>query len=137
MNILIFNSSAVRLSVSFLCCFFLLLPHSKAQYYPNYSIPVYEGSKLLPLAWVGGLNNPQFSSADLNNDGINDLVIFDRTGNKFLTFINDNKRDTVSYTYAPKYELNFPPITSWALLLDYNHDNIPDLFAHTNLGIQV
>jgi len=115
---------------------FFTLPVS-AQYYPNYSIPVSVGTKNLPLAWVGGLNNPQFSAADLNNDGIKDLVIFDREGNKFLTFLNNNTPNTVSYTYAPKYELNFPEITDWALLVDFNHDNIADIFAHTTLGIQV
>lgn len=118
---------------------FILLQNvsSFAQYYPNYDIPVFSGNQKLTHAWVGGLNNPQFSAADLNNDGVDDLVIFDRTGNKFLTFLNCNISDSLCYTYAPRYELNFPSLFDWALLLDFNCDGIADLFAHTNIGVQV
>src|SRR5690348_1613496 len=98
----------------------LVITHtSSAQYYPNYSIPASNGSHSLPYPWVGGLNNPQFSAADLNNDGVKDLVIFDRTGNKFLTFINNNIPNTFGYSYSPKYELNFPALLDWALLVDF------------------
>ncbi len=118
--------------------FILIQSYSSfAQHYPNYDIPVFAGSKKLELAWAGGLNNPQFSPADLNNDGIDDLVIFDREGNKFLTFLNTGIVDSICYTYAPRYELNFPAITDWALLLDFNCDGVADIFAHTNIGVQV
>lgn len=129
-----FRVRNIFFSVTFI---FSLSFSSRAQYYPNYSVPVFNGSKQLQHAWVGGLNNPQFSSADLNNDGVEDLVIFDRTGNKFLTFLNCNQADSVCYTYAPRFELNFPQITDWALLLDFNGDGIADIFAHTNVGVQV
>ncbi len=84
--------------------------------------------KLYP--WVGGLNNPQFSNADLNNDNISDLVVFDRVGNKFLTFLNGGTPNTIDYTYAPEYEVNFPAGAKfWSLLLDYDCDGIEDLFS--------
>ena len=51
--------------------------------------PVYQNNQLLKFPFTGGLNAPQFSAADLNNDGANDLVIFDRAGNVVLTFINN------------------------------------------------
>lgn len=89
------------------------------------------------MPWVGGLNNPQFSEADLNNDGILDLVIFDRTGDRLLTFSNSGMANNVDYNYAPIFEKNFPKMDSWCLLLDFNCDNIEDIFTHTTLGTKV
>ena len=37
--------------------------------------------------WAGGFNSVQFSEIDLNLDGIKDLFVFDRTGNRISTFI--------------------------------------------------
>lgn len=110
---------------------------SYAQYGPNFNIPVFRGNDSLKLAWVGGLNAPQFSAADLNNDGTNDLVVFDRSGNTLLTFVNNGTPNQSDYAYAPLYANYFPSIQYWALLLDYNCDNVPDLFTHTTLGIRV
>ena len=33
-------------------------------------------------AWSGGFNSVQFSEIDLNLDGIKDLFVFDRSGNR-------------------------------------------------------
>ncbi len=122
------------------CSFFILLfiQHSvSAQYFPNYDIELLKGSVAFKMPWVGGLNNPQFSAADLNNDGISDLVIFDKTGKRLLTFTNTGTSGIVDYHYAPKYEKNFPKMDSWCLLLDFNCDNIADIFTHTTLGTKV
>ncbi len=115
----------------------LIALQASAQYGPNFSIPVFRGADSLKLAWVGGLNTPQFSAADLNQDGINDLVIFDRSGNTLLTFINHGTPNTSDYVYEPKYASYFPVLNNWALLLDFNCDNVPDIFTHTALGIKV
>ncbi|MFT6148199.1 MAG: hypothetical protein ACJAUH_000880 [Saprospiraceae bacterium] len=92
-------------------------------------IDLKENNKTLTLGDLGGLNNPQYSDPDLNNDGINDLIVFDRTDNRFFTFINNGTPNTIDYTYAPKYAKNFPDANKWALTRDYNCDGIPDLFA--------
>jgi hypothetical protein len=70
-------------------------------------IDLKENNKTLTLGDLGGLNNPQYSDPDLNNDGINDLIVFDRTDNRFFTFINNGTPNTIDYTYAPKYAKNF------------------------------
>ncbi len=117
--------------------FFLLITvQASAQYGPNYSIPVYRGNDSLKHAWVGGLNAPQFSAADLNNDGVKDLVIFDRSGNSLLTFVNNGTPNVSDYVFAPQFAVHFPVINNWALLLDYNCDGVSDLFTHTALGIK-
>ena len=47
-----------------------------------------DGGKALSFPWVGGLNACQFGSIDLDFDGKNDLVVFDRQGNRMSCFVN-------------------------------------------------
>jgi hypothetical protein len=92
--------------------------------------PVEDASgRLLPLAWAGGLNNPQLSNIDLDGDGVLDLFIFDRSGNIVLPFRHGGEVDSLDYAFAPMYQAMFPPLERWALLRDYNCDQLPDLFA--------
>ncbi len=85
--------------------------------------------KPIPYPFVGGFLSPQFSNIDLNNDGKKDLFIFDRGGNKVLTFLNAMGPNGESWVYAPDYEMAFPKMTSWALLADYNGDGKEDIFT--------
>lgn len=91
--------------------------------------------------WAGGLNFIQASTIDLNLDGINDLFLFDRSGNKIRTFINNGTLGSVDYTYAPQYESKFPVLHDWVLLADYNCDGKTDVFSYAinngAAGIQV
>jgi hypothetical protein len=123
-----------------LLCALLLFSFSFSQS-PKYrviSIPVEKNTIQLREPWVGGMNSPQFSSINLNNDSLPDLFIFDKVGDKVLTYINNGNGTDSNYTYAPQYEELFPPdLFSWALIRDYNHDNIPDIFTHANTGSQV
>lgn len=86
------------------------------------------------MPWAGGLNAAQTNTLDLNGDGHPDLVIFDRTSDRVITFINTNNQ----YRFAPEYETFFPSeITNWMLLRDYNGDGKKDIFTGDNLGIKV
>ena len=67
--------------------------------------------KILRHAWVGGLNSCQFSDIDLNNDGISDLFVFDKTGNKSLTFINNGISDSVDYIYNYYFQKYFSSVS--------------------------
>ncbi|KAA3641141.1 MAG: VCBS repeat-containing protein, partial [Bacteroidetes bacterium] len=80
---------------------------------------------------TGGLNAPQLSEVDLNDDGIMDLFIYDRIGSRVLTFLNSGE-GSGSYTYAPEFEVNFPPVNGWMLLRDYDGDDIMDIFAYSD-----
>ena len=105
---------------------------SRGQSSNNYridTVPVYQYGRQLTYPWVGGFNSPQFSSVKLDSLGVSLLVVFDRCGNHFYTFLGKGILDSASYVYAPQYEKNFPVCNNWALLRDYNCDGIPDIFA--------
>ncbi len=85
--------------------------------------------------WAGGLNAPQFSTMDLDSDGTDDLVVFDRGSRRVTTFLGDAA--TKTYRHAPSYENRFPDMANWMLLVDYDRDGRKDLFTHTPQGIKV
>ncbi|TVR76285.1 MAG: T9SS C-terminal target domain-containing protein [Chitinophagaceae bacterium] len=133
-----------KVYLSFLLMMLLFSPISdlRAQSIPFfesiYDVPVSNNGHILETPWIGGLNNPQFSEADLNNNGINDLVIFDRTGFKVLTFINNGIPDSISYTYAPEYAERFPSqLRHWMLMKDMACNGIPDIISSQLASIRV
>jgi len=91
----------------------------------------------LNKAWVGGLNSCQYGAIDLNLDGIKDLIVFDRNGNRLLTFINNGIPNVISYSFAPEFAPKFPYIHDWIQLEDYNCDGKTDIFKYTNGGMAV
>lgn len=121
----------------FIFFFSILLPwHALAQftYEMDQSIPVEVEGKLLKMPWAGGLNSAQINTMDLDGDGIEDLVVFDRASNKISTFLNQENE----YVYHPEYELLFPKeISRWMLLRDYNCDGKKDIFFPISNGIAV
>jgi len=96
--------------------------------------PIISNSKLLDMAWAGGLNAAQYSTTDINGDGKQDLVLYDRSNANINTFLN---RDTF-WEYAPLYERYFPDdLEGWMLLRDYDCDGKEDLFTRSPFGIRV
>lgn len=85
-------------------------------------------------AWAGGINSAQYNTMKLNNDALEDLVIFDRTNNKISTFLGVETSGQKSYVYTPEYENYFPELTFWMLLRDYDGDGKKDIFAYSRRG---
>ena len=112
-----------------LLCLYACFLQGQTTKFPVTGIPVERFGRSLQNAWAGGINAPQFFQVDLNNDGLNDLFVFDRGSNKVLTFLNDGSHSDTAFHYAPEYEAVFPVMTQWAALADYNRDGIPDLFT--------
>ena len=107
---------------------------SQFQYHFNQEVPVVQGSSVSTKAWAGGLNAGQYNTIDLDNDGLLDLMIFDRDNNKVLTFISDGTQ----YSYAPELEHLFPAgLKSWVVLKDYNCDGKADLFTSSLFGMSL
>ena len=98
------------------------------------SIPVNDNELALSLPWAGGLNNPQFSSYDFNNDGTPDLFVFDKSGNVILPMIKTGPSGSMDFQFSPQYNIHFPKLGDWALLRDFNCDGMPDIFTYSLFG---
>ena len=116
--------------------FVLIVSCAQAQftYELHQDIEVEVDGELLTLPWAGGLNSIQVNTMDLNGDARQDLVLFERTANKLITFLNQNNQ----FVAAPEYEALFPAeVTQWILLRDYNCDGKKDIFTSNPFGITV
>lgn len=116
------------------------------------------GAGVLTNAWAGGLNAAHIAALDLNGDGQEDLIVFDRNAKKPLCFVYaadavagtadvaSGVADVASgvadaacpYVYAPAYADLLPPLREWVQAKDYNGDGLPDLFTFNGVaGISV
>lgn len=91
----------------------------------------------LQYPWAGGLNSCQFCAVDIDLDGINDLLVFDRHGNRKLTFINRGTTNTIGFDFEPGFALQLPELHDWVLTADYNCDGKMDLFTYGMGGVRV
>jgi hypothetical protein len=105
-------------------------------YIYNYQIPFTHNGRTLKYPLAGGLNNPQFSAADINVDGKKDIYVFDRSGNKSIILLNEGEAGTINYDYWQQFETNFPDLFDWAILLDYNCDGLEDIITGFDNGIK-
>ena len=132
------NNYTIKSLFILIFCGISLSLFSQKTFIERADISVNENGKQFLNPWIGGLNNPQFSAADLNNNGVDDLVVFDKTGDKLLTFINNGTPNQVDYVYAPEFESRFPifetdtpRVKHWMLMEDFNCDGVLDIFAST------
>ena len=98
------------------------------------SLEVKENGISFKFPFAGGINSGQFSEIDLNLDGILDLIVFDKSGDKITPFIKQNNE----YKYAPEYQSNFPDtLHDWVLIYDYNCDGKNDLYTYSTGGMAI
>jgi len=120
----------------FLAFIFLISDNAFSQinFSRDTTISVMENANGFKHAWVGGINAMQPSQIDLNLDGINDLILFDRTGTKLTPFLDINGE----YVFAPEYRSAFSNhLHDWVILSDYNCDGKQDIFTYSSAGIAV
>lgn len=132
----------MKFTVVALFCVIQLFPIAlRAQrntiYLPDQSIKVNAYGQERPLAWCGGFNQPQFQNADLNKDGLQDLVLFEWYARTLRTFINIGTAGAAKYVYAPEYQRGFPACNDYVVLVDYNRDGISDLIHRGQFGFSV
>jgi len=106
------------------------------------SIQVMQENGSIRFPWAGGLNHAQFSNMDFNMDGRNDLFVFDRSGDKIISFTTD---ENGNLDLAPQYRAMFvnqhssfrSRLHDWVLLRDYNGDGQTDIFTYSNGGMAI
>lgn len=104
---------------------------AQGSYVQANDIPVSISGSPIKNPWVGGFNAPMFSAIDLDGNGVKDLFVFDKEGNRVTTYINNGTPNTVDYVYAPEYEKIFPSILAdWVMLVDFDCDGREDIFAY-------
>ncbi len=94
-------------------------------------VSVKKGSSYYEKPFIGGLNSPQFSKMDLNQDGKMDVIIFDRSDYKLLPFLKTTKGN---FQYAPEYEKYLPNGKYIYLTADINSDGKLDVFTLSDIG---
>ena len=97
------------------------------------SVKIIRNSIILENAWNGGINSSQFSEIDLNLDGVKDIIVFVRSGNKLSPYLNINGK----FIFSPQYRESFPKIENWMLTEDYDCDGKNDIFTYSTAGISV
>lgn len=85
----------------------------------------------LEKPFTGGLNSPQFTEFDLNQDGVLDLIVFDRVDYKILPYLRTNKN---SFLYAPEFEPLLPKGKDIYIAADLNSDGKNDIFTLSEIG---
>lgn len=98
------------------------------------NIPVIHDNNTLTNAWAGGINAGQISTIDVNQDGLEDVFIFDRSARKVMVFLNNGSDDPNTFEYSYEYSNSFPFLRNWALLRDYNCDGKKDIFTYNGVG---
>lgn len=84
--------------------------------------------------WAGGINAAQYCEIDFNMDGIMDMLVFDRRGNRPMCFINGGTANNLDYQYAPEYADLLPDLKQWVIFKDYNMDGKNDIFTYWGPG---
>ncbi|HOI32078.1 MAG TPA: VCBS repeat-containing protein, partial [Bacteroidales bacterium] len=116
----------------------LLTSSLTASLYAQFNIKNRMGEELLN-PWAGGLDACQFGRMDLDRDGKKDLLVFDRRGNRLLTYLNKGSQGEIDYDPAPQYVSFFPVFNEWVIFTDYDGDGFEDIFTYSQgwAGIKV
>lgn len=96
----------------------------------NDEIPVFNGVSELNSPWAGGINAGQVSTIDVDLDGLEDVFVFDRSGNKVMIFLNNGSNNPNTFKYSFNFNHLFPELRSWVLLRDYDCDGKKDIFTY-------
>lgn len=102
------------------------------QYKNNLNVRV-EGRDLL-MPFAGGINAAQLQQIDLDGDGQEELVVWDKNAATLLVF----HKSEGNYVHSPGLSYNFPEdISGFLILVDYDGDGKKDLFTGSPFGIKV
>lgn len=116
---------------------FCLLGNLVSQDFQRITVPVEKNGSQLAFPFAGGLDAPQIIPVYLDDDELEDIIIFDRVGNVILPLIRQPQPQQPAFSLEWEFTGSFPHIQQWMKIRDFNQDGLPDIFASTNEpGIQ-
>jgi hypothetical protein len=136
-----FSGMALRKEI--LCLFFLFAPFLREvaaqafSFSPMQDVPLEKNGQALGNPFSGGWNSGQFWPCDMNYDGQNDLLVFDKATGRTLVFLREDDNGILRWKYAKPFEDLLPSIQSWLATADFNRDGKLDIFTRSPLGIRV
>ncbi len=88
----------------------------------------------LSIPYAGGVNSVIASGVDLNRDGKEDLVLFDKSDNHYMSFRNEGVAGEIRFIPDESLSEHFPDAVDYAYFTDMNHDGAADLFVMSESG---
>lgn len=131
--LVIFNFQFSVFSIQYSTCSLSAQGTSVPAFQRNQNISVFADNNALSLAWAGGMSSVAFFTIDFNLDGTDDLLAFEKHGNRLLPFLRQGQQ----WVYAPEYRHCFPELHDWIILKDYDNDGKKDIFTYGLAGIRV
>lgn len=124
------------MSLKLTCFLIFLLPviAYAQEYFPEPSVNVIKNNELLKNPWASGINAAHINGLDLNVDGTEDIIIFEKSTSALLTFIHEGSS---GFKYDPQFIPLLPKISNWILTRDINGDGKKDIFTADPLGVKV
>ena len=105
------------------------------------TLKVIENNQVLYSSTCGGLNHSNVFKADINEDGKEDIIVYDRIHmfnyGQVKCFVNIGNNNEAKYRYDYYLSNAFPKLVSWAIFKDFNQDGKVDIFTYTTGGIRV
>ncbi len=113
---------------------FPMIAHSQAYLKYDHEVPLSIADRPVQLPWVGGLNAVQYNTLDMNGDGHEELLLFDRTDERYLVF----EQTDDGHRFLPGAERLLPELPAgWLVLRDYDGDGKKDIFSNGPRGVVV
>lgn len=94
------------------------------------SIIVKQGTDTFTFPWSGGFLRPMFSEINLNQDGMSDVIVFDKGSFQHRTFIRTEPG--AHFRIAREYSSQLGFSRFFSLFADFNQDGLEDQFFNQN-----
>lgn len=106
----------------------------------NYSMQAHlynENNDEVNNAFLGGFSTPTFDKIDINNDGLDDLILFDKSFSKSFVFVNRTINNQVNFVYDHFETGKLPNLYGFIISKDIDNDTKDDLitFNKSNFNI--